>query len=125
MWIYLIIFLFIVPLIEIWILVLLGIGNNLTTIFSICGITGIAGWWLMRKENLSIWTLIETEMQNKRIPTEEVLHDFLVWFSGLCLLIPGLLTDGLGFLLIIPFMRQEIIEWLRKTMQNNLRKFQS
>ena len=112
--------LFIVPVIEIWVLILLGLGAGLTSVFMICGVTAAGGWWLMRKEDFSLWTLIETEMQNRRLPTEEVLHDFIIWFCGLALIMPGLLTDGLAIVLLVPNVREEGIRWVRERMRRRL-----
>ena len=112
--------LFLIPLIEIWILILLGLGTGLTSVFIICSVTALGGWWLMRQEDFSLWTLIETEMQNRRLPTEEVLHDFIIWFCGLVLIMPGLLTDGLAIVLLVPIVREEGIRWVREKMRRRL-----
>ncbi|MBF0236472.1 MAG: FxsA family protein [SAR324 cluster bacterium] len=114
-------FLLIVPLIEIGLLIQLSRIMPVISIFLVCGITALLGLWLMRNENYTIWTLIESDIQNQRLPSEEILNDFLVWFSGLILLLPGLLTDGLGIMLIFPEIRKTIIEATRKFLKN---KFQ-
>jgi Protein affecting phage T7 exclusion by the F plasmid len=67
----------IIPLVEIWILIQIGIAASLNAVFILCVISAGAGWRLMRGEDFSIWTLIETELQNRRLPTEELLSDFL------------------------------------------------
>ena len=112
--------LFLIPLLEIWILILLGLGTGLTSVFIFCSVTALGGWWLMRKEDFSLWILIETEMQNLRLPTEEVLHDFIIWFCGLVLIMPGLLTDGLAVVLLVPIVREEGIRWVRQKMRRRL-----
>ena len=73
----------IIPLLEIWILIQIGVAASLNAVFILCVISAGAGWWLMRGEDFSIWTLIETELQNRRLPTEELLSDFLTWSCGM------------------------------------------
>ena len=73
----------IIPLVEIWILIQIGVAASLNAVFILCVISAGAGWWLMRGEDFSIWTLIETELQNRRLPTEELLSDFLTWSLSL------------------------------------------
>jgi len=109
-----------IPLVEIWILIQIGIAANLNTVFILCVITAGAGWWLMRGEDFSIWTLIETELQNQRLPTEELLNDFMTWSCGLALLIPGFLSDLLALALLIPPLKEELVRFLREWMQQKI-----
>ena len=109
-----------VTVVEIWLLIQVGLGSNLYTVFVLCGITIAAGWWLMRGEDFSLWTLIEIELQNRRLPTEEVLNDFIIWCCGLALIFPGFLTDGLAFTMLLPPIRQEGIRWIRKKIRGQL-----
>ena len=109
-----------IPLVEIWILIQIGVAANLNAVFILCVITAGAGWWLMRGEDFSLWTLIEIELQNRRLPTEEVLNDFIIWCCGLALIFPGFLTDGLAFTMLLPPIRQEGIRWIRKKIRGQL-----
>lgn len=110
--------LFVLPFIEIWLLFQLSETLPLLSIFGICGITGGFGLWLIRGENLSLWTFFETEIQNKRIPTDELIEAILIFTSGITLLIPGLITDGIGFTLIFPAIR----EWLTPQIRSYILK---
>lgn len=110
----------IIPLVEIWILIQIGIAASLNAVFILCVISAGAGWWLMRGEDFSIWTLIETELQNRRLPTEELLSDFLTWSCGMALVIPGFLSDMLALALLIPIIKEELIRLMRKKMQQKI-----
>lgn len=85
-----------------------------------CVITTVAGLWLMHGENFSLWTLVESELRNRRVPTEEIFADLLYWCGGALLIVPGLLTDALGLIVFIPVVRYESIRWLRKRIQKSL-----
>ena len=116
----LILLLFFVPVLEILILMQLNYIMPLSTIFLQCVVTLAAGVWLMQGENFSLWTLVESELHNKRLPAEEVLADLLLLGGGVLLIVPGLLTDALGLAIFIPAVRQECIELIRKSMRKSL-----
>lgn len=111
--------LLVLPCIEIWIFLHLTELMPLSTIFLQCIVTMVAGIWLIQGENISLWTLVESELLNQRIPTEEILDDLLLWIGGIFLIVPGLLTDGIGIAIFIPIIRLESIKWLRNFMRKS------
>ena len=114
------IILLVLPCLEIWIFVNLTFLMSLSTILLQSIVTMAAGIWLVQGENISLWTLIQSELLNKRIPAEELLDDLLIWCGGISLIVPGLITDGLGILIFIPTIRQEMIKWMRNRMKKSL-----
>ena len=120
MWWILSIILLVVPSIEIWVLMQLTVFMPLSTIFLQSVVTIAAGLWLMQDENFSLWTLVESELRNRRVPTVEVFADLILWCGGALLIVPGLLTDALGLVILIPVVREESIDWLRKRLQESL-----
>jgi len=74
MWWVLSILLLVVPSIEIWVLMQLSYFMPLSTIFLQSVVTIAAGLWLMQGENFTLWTLVESELRNRRVPTEEYLR---------------------------------------------------
>ena len=116
----LILSLFFVPVLEILILMQLNYIVPLSTIFLQCVVTLAAGLWLMQGENLSLWTIVESELHNNRLPTEEVVADILLLGGGFLLIVPGLVTDALGLAVFIPVVRQECIQLIRKRMRKSL-----
>ena len=117
--------LFLVPVLEITLLLLLAELLPLISLFTLCGVTAGAAWCFMRGEDFSLWTLIETELQNRRLPTEELLNDFLLWICGMLLVVPGVVTDALGFLLLVPVCREELAKWIRQQMRGYLHRHHS
>ncbi len=112
--------LLVLPCVEIWIFLHLSNIMSLSTIFLQSIITMVAGLWLIQGENFSLWTLVESELLNRRIPTEEVLDDLLLRSGGIILIVPGLLTDAIGIVIFIPIIRQETIKWLRNRIHKSL-----
>ena len=120
MWRTLSIALFVLPCIEIWIFINLTFFMSLSTILLQSTVTMVAGLWLVQGENISLWTLIKSELLNKRIPAEELLDDLIIWSGSILLIVPGLLTDAIGIIIFIPTIRQEIIKWIRNRIKKSL-----
>jgi len=116
----LILLLFFVPVLEILILMQLNYIMHLSTIFLQCVVTLAAGVWLIQGEHFSLWTIVESELHNNRLPAEEVVADLLLLGGGVLLVVPGLLTDALGLAVFIPTVRQECIQLIRKSMIKSL-----
>ena len=103
----LILLLFFVPVLEILILMQLNYIMPLSTIFLQCVVTLAAGVWLMQDEHFSLWTIVESELHNNRLPAEEVVADLMLLGGGILLIVPGLITDSLGLAVYIPVSLQE------------------
>ncbi|MGA0250114.1 MAG: FxsA family protein [bacterium] len=101
-------------LIEGLLLILLGRESGLLGTILLSSVTAVGGLWLMREEDFSIWTLVEVELQQRRLPTDELWQAFLLWLAGGLLLIPGILTDALGLSLTVPDIRSALIDQLNR-----------
>ena len=116
----LILLLFFIPILEILILIQLNYIMPLSTIFLQCIVTMAAGIWLIQREHFSLWTIVESELNNNRLPADEVIAELLLLGGGILLVVPGLLTDALGLAVLIPAVRQECIHLIRINMKNNM-----
>ena len=101
-------------LIEGLLLILLGRESGLLGTVLLSSVTVVGGLWLMREEDFSIWTLVEVELQQRRLPTDELWQAFLLWLAGVLLLVPGVLTDALGLSLTVPDIRSALIDQLNR-----------
>ena len=101
-------------LIEGLLLILLGRESGLLGTILLSSVTAVGGPWLMREEDFSIWTLVEVELQQRRLPTDELWQAFLLWLAGGLLLVPGVLTDALGLSLTVPDIRSALIDQLNR-----------
>jgi UPF0716 protein FxsA len=94
-----------VPLIEVLILIKLGsLFGFWPTIFLVIG-TGILGAYLAKLYGLSVWYQIQQDLQAGVMPADKLVDGLLILIGGIVLLTPGLLTDILGFMLLIPITR--------------------
>ena len=110
-----------VPMIEIAFLVKLGtvIGFWPTLLLQIG--SGVAGALLARMEGLWVWRKIALELQSGKVPADQLINAFLIFAAGIILVTPGLLTDLLAYLLLIPWTRNLFKRWLRKQFRKRMR----
>lgn len=111
----------VVPMIEIAVLVKIGtmIGFWPTLLLQIG--SGVVGALLAKMEGLWIWRKIALELQSGRIPADELINAFLIFAAGIILVTPGLVTDFLAYLLLIPWTRNLFKKWLRKRFRKMAR----
>ena len=103
-----------VPALEIFVFIKVGgIFGALNTILLIIT-TAVVGIYFAKLEGLNtIKSGIENVYKNKP-PVYEILSGASIAFAALLLILPGFITDGIGFLLLIPFTRQILIRSLVK-----------
>ncbi len=92
----------VVPLAELFLLVKLGtvIGIGATVLIVIC--TGVLGAWLARWQGLGVLRRLTDDMNQGRLPADALIDGLLILIAGAVLLTPGLITDALGFFLLVP-----------------------
>lgn len=102
-------FLFIVmPVVEI--LLLIYIGNIIgfwPTVLIVLG-TGILGGIMASMQGPRAWRDIGQAWREGRVPGKELVAGALFLVGAAFLLTPGIITDAVGFLLMIPWVRRGI-----------------
>jgi len=94
-----------IPLIEVLNLIKLGsLFGFWPTIFLVIG-TGILGAYLAKLYGLTIWYKIQKDLNAGLMPADKLVDGLLILIGGIVLLTPGLLTDILGIMLLIPVTR--------------------
>jgi UPF0716 protein FxsA len=92
----------IVPLVELYILVKLGgVIGVWATVAIVIG-TGVLGAWLARQQGLGVLRRVQEELAAGQLPADALIDGLLILIAGAVLLTPGLLTDTLGFVLLVP-----------------------
>lgn len=87
-----------------------GIGL-LVTLGSIV-LTGIAGAALARQQGLGVLRKFQSQTRQGQLPGDALADGMLILFGAALLLTPGILSDVLGFSLLIPFTRN----WHRRLL---------
>jgi UPF0716 protein FxsA len=96
----------VVPLVELYLLLLVGraIGPLFTILIVV--LTGILGGYLARREGLVVLRKIRGRLQAGGIPESELLDGAIILVSGALLITPGMATDLLGVLGLFPLTRK-------------------
>ena len=113
-----------IPLIEIYLMIKVGgVIGAFNTIFLIF-FTAITGIYFAKLEGLNAIRSGFTQLVKHEIPIYEIISGAALAFAALLLIIPGFLTDFVGFLLIIPITRKifirSISSKLRKKKENEI-----
>jgi len=98
----------VVPLVELYLLVKLGTVVGVGPTIFLVIFTGALGAWLARRQGLDVLRRVSEDLSRGRMPTEALMDGALIVIAGAVLLTPGLLTDALGFVLLVPRTRAAI-----------------
>ncbi|RBO79883.1 FxsA family protein [Marinomonas aquiplantarum] len=95
-----------VPIIEMTVLIQVGSEIGSLATVGLVFLTAIVGVTLIRKQGLETSLKAQEKMRRGELPASEVAEGVMLLFAGLCLLIPGFVTDAIGGLLLIPMLRK-------------------
>ncbi|WP_462319888.1 FxsA family protein [Halochromatium sp.] len=108
MWIILLLFVF-APLIELYFLIQVGsvIGALPTILLSI--LTAVIGGYLVRRQGLTVLMRVRSMLDRGETPALELLDGAVLLVCGFALMLPGFVTDAVGFVLLVPPVRHALI----------------
>ena len=99
-----------IPLVEIYLLIKIGsMIGAFNTIFLIF-FTAITGVYFARLAGLNAIRSGFSQLIKNEIPIYEIISGAALAFAALLLIIPGFLTDLIGFFLIFPITRKILIK---------------
>lgn len=67
--------------------------------------TAVIGSVLVRRAGLAVLAEMRRKMAMGELPGRELVHGACILVAGALLISPGFLTDGIGFLLLLPWTR--------------------
>ena len=95
-----------VPVIEIYLLIKIGSQIGAITTILLIFTTAIIGIYYAKYEGLSTLKSGFIQLSKNAAPTYEIISGAAIAFSALLLIIPGFVTDIVGFLIIFPITRK-------------------
>lgn len=106
------------PLLDLYLLLELAERIGALETIGIVILTGIVGGFLARTQGTQTIRRIQYRLQNGESPSREMADGALILVGAALLVTPGLLTDGIGFLLLLPvtrpLVRRLVISYLKK-----------
>ena len=98
-----------------------GIVGFLPTVLLVFA-TGIVGATLVRQQGIQTLFNIRQELALGNLPAPQMIDGIMILISGAFLITPGLLTDTLGFALLIPTVRTLIRTAILKRIEKGFQQ---
>jgi len=112
-----------IPIIEIYLFIKIGSQIGAFNTISLIFITAIIGIYYAKIEGLNTIRSGFFQLLKNEVPAYEILSGAAIAFAAFLLIIPGFITDFIGFILIIPFSRNLIFKnFLTKNNKQNVKK---
>jgi len=96
-----------------------GIGVGWTILLLLAISTG--GAWLVKVQGFGALGRIQATLSRGAMPTTDLVDGALIVVAGALLLTPGFITDGVGFLLLIPPSRALVRRALASRFRDRVR----
>lgn len=105
-----------IPLIELYFLIEVGsaVGALSMVLWIVLG--ALAGILLMRHQGLMTMQQAQVAMAKGESVDTALMEGVFIFLGGLLLFLPGLITDAIGILFLLPFVRQALIRQAVKGM---------
>ena len=110
----------IIPFIEL--IFLIEVGSRIGTLNTVMlvVVTGIVGAFMARIAGFQVLFKIQQNLRTGVFPKDELFDSVLILIAGALLITPGLLTDALGFFLLLPSGRAMIKKWLKEIIREKI-----
>ncbi|MCB9733467.1 MAG: FxsA family protein [Deltaproteobacteria bacterium] len=97
-----------VPIVEIMLLIKVGGLLGTWPVIALCIGTGVLGAWLAKSQGGATYRAMVARVHRGEVPAGELVDMMLLMMSGALLMTPGFVTDGVGFLLLVPAFRKAL-----------------
>ena len=108
-----------VPIAEWYCFLTLGATLGFLPTIAIILVTGFVGAALAHKEGIIAWRRVQQALAAGKDPSAELLNALVILVAGICLFLPGFVTDVAGILLMLPPVRALVVLALRKRWHSN------
>lgn len=110
------------PMVELALLIQVGRALGLFWTMVIVIATGLLGAVLARRQGLRAWLAIRAELRDGRMPGAALVDGLMILVGGIVLLTPGILTDLVGFALLVPGTRRLLKRSLRGRFERAIQR---
>jgi len=109
----------VLPIVEIAVMINIGQEIGALNTILIIFLTAIIGIYYARVEGINTIKSGMVNLYNNKIPFYEIISGASIAIAALLLILPGFISDTVGFLFLIPFSRKIIINsWLKNKYKN-------
>ena len=110
----------IVPLLELALLIEIEQVVGFLPTMALVVLTGVTGAWLARLEGLKTLWKLRDDLARGQLPGQAIMDGMSILVGGALLLTPGILTDLVGFSLLLPPTRHAIQRRVRERLERGI-----
>ena len=93
---------------EVYLMKVVAEKTNFLFLLGVVITTGIIGLSLAKKQGRDHLIKIQQEMASGRIPGNPMVEGLMILVAAAVLITPGFITDVIGFLFLVPFVRRMV-----------------
>ena len=112
----------VVPIFELILLIQIGQWVGTLPTIALIIFTGVLGAFLVKRQGMRVLTRANSQIQTGQLPADALFDGAIILVAGAFLMTPGILTDTMGFLCLIPPTRRIIKKFIasrfKKMVQN-------
>jgi UPF0716 protein FxsA len=113
-----------VPAVELALLIEVGSRIGTIATLGLIVLTGIVGASLARWQGFQVFRKVQTEVAGGRLPAGSLVDGLIILIAGALLITPGILTDAVGFLFLVPGFRTFVKRQLWRRFERAVRQQQ-
>ncbi len=99
------------PVVELYFMIQVGAQIGAFSTVMLVLFTAALGGVLVRLQGFATAMRVRESMGRGEIPAVEMMEGVVLLVAGLSLLLPGFITDALGFICLIPAVRRNMVLW--------------
>lgn len=103
---------FLLPLAEVYMFIVVGTHIGALNTVLLCILSALAGGFLAQSQGMGVMARAQEQMRRGHLPARELFDTLCLFVAGILLMIPGFVSDLVGFSLLIPPVRG----WIREAL---------
>lgn len=105
------------PFIELWLLIRIGREIGALPLLALLVGSAVLGTLILRLKGQRVLAQTQAALARGQVPEEGILGPALLLLGAILLILPGVLSDVAGLLLIVPFTRKPLMDVLRRALE--------
>ncbi len=113
--------LLVVPLVELYFLIQVGQSIGALPTIALCILTALLGGGLLRQQGFQVLNRARENLDRGEAPALELIEGAALVVGAVMLMIPGFVTDAIGFACLLPFTRKPLVRAVLARMHVSVR----
>ncbi|MCU7814887.1 MAG: FxsA family protein [Candidatus Thiodiazotropha sp. (ex Lucinoma kastoroae)] len=98
-----------IPLVELYFLIKVGSQIGVLQTVFLTLFTAVLGGWMVRSQGFATFSRVREAMDRSEVPAFDMMEGAVLLVCGLLLLLPGFITDVVGFIFLVPPLRRWLL----------------